>query len=203
MDILKSLRPLALSLNPTSSNTFVKLRERRSKLSGAVTDLINELGPEMFEDFDHARLVADPFREGAVDESDLPRSPSGSSHRRTASDSPAVSSRHDTVVRGLTAHEQLPTNESFHDLGQLGFFSTRPPSRSRSRSNSNSGGLGEGLKGLSTITGQRAFDEVAAKIRGAMRERGHERRRNKSESSWEFAGSGVATPSSDDGKKDA
>ena len=47
MDILKSLRPLVLSLNPSSANTLVKLRKRRAELSREVTDVINTLGPEL------------------------------------------------------------------------------------------------------------------------------------------------------------
>ncbi|KAL8964213.1 MAG: hypothetical protein Q9183_004613, partial [Haloplaca sp. 2 TL-2023] len=62
MDILKSLRPLVLSLNPTSANTLFKLRRKRKQLSAEVTDVINTLGPEMFPDFDSARIIADPFR---------------------------------------------------------------------------------------------------------------------------------------------
>jgi glycerol-3-phosphate O-acyltransferase/dihydroxyacetone phosphate acyltransferase len=51
MDIFKSLRPLKLSLNPTSANTIVKLRKRRAQLSDDVTELINNLGPEVFPGF--------------------------------------------------------------------------------------------------------------------------------------------------------
>ena len=60
MDIIKSLRPLMLSLNPSSSNTLVKLRERRGWLQEQINDIINELGPELFPDFDHHRIVSDP-----------------------------------------------------------------------------------------------------------------------------------------------
>lgn len=83
MDILKSLRPLVLCLNPTSANTLVKLRGKRSELSAQVTELINTLGPEMFPDFDATRIVADPFREGALQEPMSPRSPR--EHARTSS----------------------------------------------------------------------------------------------------------------------
>jgi glycerol-3-phosphate O-acyltransferase/dihydroxyacetone phosphate acyltransferase len=56
MDILKSLRPLVLCLSPSSAGTLVTLREQRRELSKKVTDLINELGPDMFPDCDGARL---------------------------------------------------------------------------------------------------------------------------------------------------
>ncbi|KAJ4293798.1 Glycerol-3-phosphate/dihydroxyacetone phosphate acyltransferase [Collariella sp. IMI 366227] len=57
MDIFKSLRPLALCINPSSSYNISQLRERRAELSKQVTDVINTLGPEMFPDFEHTRLV--------------------------------------------------------------------------------------------------------------------------------------------------
>ena len=57
MDIVKSIRPLVLALNPTSSNSLVKLRLQREELATQVTDLINELGPELFPDFEKMRLI--------------------------------------------------------------------------------------------------------------------------------------------------
>ncbi len=63
MDIVKSLPPLFVALNPSSSNTLVRLRARREQLSVAVTELINTLGPEVFPNFDAERIVADQFRE--------------------------------------------------------------------------------------------------------------------------------------------
>src|SRR5699024_2895220 len=62
MDIVKSLRPLVLSLNPSSVNTLVRLRHRRAALAQQVTEAINTLGPELFPDFDAARVITDPFR---------------------------------------------------------------------------------------------------------------------------------------------
>ena len=204
MDILKSLRPLVLSLYPTSANTLVRLRKKREQLSSEVTDVINTLGPEMFEDFDHARLVADPFREGFTQEPNSTSTPKSPSHSRDASDTifsspPRRSNTADaTIAGGRTAHGHLPRNESFANLGNMALFASRPPSRSRSRSNSHS----DGLKGLSTITSKASLDEVSKKIRGAMQERGKERSRRRSEGSWEFASSGSGTPVSDEGKKD-
>lgn len=57
MDIFKSLRPLFICLNPSSSYSIRQLRELRAELSERVTDIINTLGPEMFPDFEHTRLV--------------------------------------------------------------------------------------------------------------------------------------------------
>ena len=201
MDIVKSLRPLALCLNPTSSNTFSKLRERRAKLSAAVTDLINELGPEMFDDFDHTRLVSDPFKEGLLDESELPRSTSRPHDLSSPDQIPLSPPHRKDTDHGPAAHD-LPRNESFSNLGNLGIFSTRPPSRSRSRSNSGRESH-RGLKAFSAISDKASLEAVSQKIRGAMQERGAERSRRRSEASWEFASSGAVTPGDEDGKKDA
>ena len=208
MDILKSLKPLVLSLNPTSSNTLVRLREKRVKLSAEVTDLINTLGPEMFPDFDNARIVADPFRDGHIEEPGSPRTPKTPSHMRFPSDGSGPKRGHNagaSIGGGSSAHGHLPRNESFHNLSNFSLFATRPPSRSRSRSNSQSGGLAGAFKGFSSISSKESLEEVSKKIRGAMQERGKERSRRRSEEgSWEFASSGVATPGSEEleGKKE-
>ena len=206
MDIVKSLRPLVLSLNPSSSNTLVKLREKRAKLSQDVTELINTLGPEMFPDFDSARIVADPFREGYIQEPDSPRTPKSPRQGRFPSAFPPQPRRSHTlpdagIGGGSSAHGHLPRNESFGNLGNFSLFASRPPSRSRSRSNSNGEGLGGGFKAFSTISNKESLDEVSKKIRGAMMERGQRRRRS-DEGSWEFADSGGATPGSEEGKKE-
>ena len=212
MDILKSLRPLVLCLNPTSANTLVRLREKRTALSAEVTEVINTLGPEMFPDFDNVRIVADPFREGLMHELGTPKSPKSprTSHfpsRGYAPGSPRRSNTADASIGGgSSAHGHLPRNESFGNLGNIGLFATRPPSRSRSRSSS-AGGLanssGFPVKGFSTISSKESLDEVSKKIRGAMQERGQERSRRRSEEgSWELASSGAITPGSEEGKKE-
>lgn len=215
MDILKSLRPLVLCLNPTSANTLVKLRERRAELSAQVTEVINTLGPEMFPDFDSARIVADPFRDGALQEPTSPKSPRGHA-RSSPGHSPTTPARggnaEASIGGGSSAQGHLPRNESFGNLGNIGLFASGPPSRSRSR-NSSSANLGSfggfSGKGFSMISSKGALDEVSQKIRGAMRERGKERRRKSEEAieGWEFTGSGAVTsgtgtPASDEGKKE-
>lgn len=208
MDIVKSLRPLLLSLYPTSANTLQKLREKRATLSHEVTDVINTLGPEMFPDFDSARIVADPFRDGALQSPRSPKSPRTPS--RTSTSFPPTPPTHSNTNEGLPSLDggsstqgYLPRNESLHDLGNIGLFASRPPSRSRSRSSSSGGKTGSAgfaVKGFSTISSKESLEEVSKKIRGAMRERGKERRRRSEDGSgsWDFADSdtGNATPDS-------
>lgn len=217
MDIFKSLRPLVLSLNPTSANTLVKLREERARLSAEVTDVINELGPEMFPDFDSTRIIADPFREGGTP----PTSPKSPRHPRTPPHDIKPTSSTTTTTNDTTAasvpdssstQTHLPRNESFGNLGNIGLFASRPPSRSRSRTSSSSGlagSTGFPVKGFSSISSKETLEEVSKKIRGAMQERGAERRR-KSESGsgsggWDFAGSGSGSggEASEAGERDA
>jgi glycerol-3-phosphate O-acyltransferase/dihydroxyacetone phosphate acyltransferase len=182
MDIVKSLRPLVLSLNPASSHTVYKLRERRAHLSAEVTDLINTLGPEMFPDFDSARIVADPFRDGAAS----PISPThGAWHRRDSDQSgisdietsPKHRSHSFRHLGGSPRNGHIPRNDSLGNLGSIGVFSTRPSSTHRSRSSSRGGGGGFSLKGFSTLDSAGGFDEASIKIREAMKERGRMRRR--------------------------
>ncbi|KAH8697621.1 putative glycerol-3-phosphate acyltransferase Sct1 [Talaromyces proteolyticus] len=192
MDIVKSLRPLILSLNPSSANTLVKLRARREELSHEVTEAINTLGPELFPDFDSARIVADPFRDsGSLTQAEEAKEDDESRLSARKRDS-------------YTTQEPLPRNESFYNLASIGFFSTRPPSRSRSRSASghgHAGSTGQSLTALSTLDSQDGMDEISKRIHSAMRERGKERRRRSEDMSWEMASTGSMTPPEDETKK--
>jgi len=160
-----------------------------------LTELVNTLGPELFPDFEHARIVADPIKEGLThDPSSAPRTPVSASHSRESS---ASSSAPTEDLTGSSAYEPLPRNESFGNLGGLSFFASRPQSRSRSSPR----GLSESFK-MSSLTTKDGLDEVSKKIRGAMMERGKARRRTTSEGSWEFTGSGEQSPVSEEGKKE-
>ncbi|EEP80432.1 potential glycerol-3-phosphate acyltransferase [Uncinocarpus reesii 1704] len=175
MDILKSLRPLVLSLNPTSANTLYKLRARRAELSEMVTHLINTFGPELYPDFDATRNRCGPIQGRPFIQMSIWQKPK-----------PKLTEHHD----------QLPRNESFHDLARIGFFSTRPPSRDGGHSrSSSSGGLvrSSAMKPFTMLDSKESFDEVTKRIRGAMRERGR-RRRKSEDSAWSMASSGSMSP---------
>ncbi|KAF1812218.1 CTR1 suppressor protein, partial [Eremomyces bilateralis CBS 781.70] len=182
MDVFKSLRPLLLALNPTAGNVLVKLRARRAALAHQVTDLINTLGPELFPDFDAARIVADPFRPGDPTTSSNP----SRSHGRVDSrdvfnvDSPPTSPGSGgqppaSIGGGSSMAGNLPPNESFNNLAGIGLFATRPATPSKSRSRASSSG-GFPVQAFSTLDSKGSFDEVSKKIRGAMKERGQRRR---------------------------
>jgi glycerol-3-phosphate O-acyltransferase/dihydroxyacetone phosphate acyltransferase len=192
MDIAKSLRPLFLCLNPASGNSLVKLQNTRERLSHEVGELINTLGPEMFPDFDSTRILANPFDhgEGYHDPAATPpRTPGGSSARDTHYRFPSL---HINILSSDHGHhdhagakdraDNLPRNDSFKDISNIGLFATRPSSRSRSRSSSAGGLHGSGgfpIKAFSKLDGKGDFEEVSRKIRETMRERGERRRRGK------------------------
>lgn len=212
MDIVKSLRPLLLSLNPQSSNSLVKLREQRAVLVEQVTDVINELGPELYPDFNHQRIIGDPFHPLSPGHS-RPGTPSNrrrsGSNMRSDLDTLSMSSpsspespqfrRSQTAGAGIgggSGHgsDQLPRNESFKNLSGIGLFASRPATptgRSRSRTNSQ-GGLGSGGVKPMTVGGREGLskdgiDQLGEKIRGAMRERGRRRKSGSDgDGGWDF-----------------
>ncbi|KAI5288150.1 hypothetical protein KEM52_001282 [Ascosphaera acerosa] len=161
---LWSTVPFGFWLFPSiTANTLARLRARREQLSNHVTALINTLGPELYPDFDHMRIVGDPLRDTLfekprgddaedADYGDASREQEHGQAGRSAprqrqhqqqharSHSTAVGSESDagTGSGSVTGSSEgvLPRNESFPDLGKFGFFSTQPPSRAQSQSRS-------------------------------------------------------------------
>ncbi|KIW14217.1 hypothetical protein PV08_06998 [Exophiala spinifera] len=204
MDVVKSLPPLFIALNPRSSSRIARLRETRAALSVKVTELINTLGPEVFPDFDAERIVADPFREGAYQSSykKMPEEPRLLDGGEPMAPTPGAfeATSESPVQRSFSS--MLPSNESFGNIGGFGFFASRPTTpKSRSRSSSAGGALTSAsmpLKALSTLNTTESFDEVSKRIRGAMRERGRKRESEGmdtgTESSWDMASEGDEEP---------
>jgi len=176
MDIVKSLRPLFVALAPHHGNTLQKLRLRRQHLAQEVTDLINELGPEMFPDFQQKRIITADGTSTAPEseyysEPNTPTTPSYTSYN--------------------SSNTHLPRNESLHDLSNVGLFASRPttPYHHRSRSRSDSIGGGALLQGFSPLESKDNVDELSRKIRGEVRQRVT----RKNSGGWESdsSGSGV------------
>ena len=180
MDVAKSLRPLLLCLNPTSGNSVSRLRRRREELVDEVTHLINELGPELFPDFDSQRVVMGGSRPKTPD------SPSQASTRpwgdllhmtaRDASPDGGDARTRASLGGGSSIAGHLPRNESFKNLSNFGFFASRPQTPSTDRSRSRPGSRsGFGLMGMSSMDSSKHAEDVSKRIRGAMRERGRHR----------------------------
>ncbi|KAK6441435.1 Glycerol-3-phosphate/dihydroxyacetone phosphate acyltransferase [Oleoguttula sp. CCFEE 5521] len=194
MDIFKSLRPLFLLLFPSSSNTLVRLREQRTALQEQITEIVNELGPELFSDFDQQRILGDPQH--------TPHSPSRSrpstpNHTRDGSNdidalrfTPASPTSPKPLTRKRTDSNELPRNESFGNINSFPIFATRPgtPNRSRSRTNSSDGFKLKGFTALNSgkkkddDSEKKGLEAVSRELKAAMRERGKRR----SKSGWEF-----------------
>ena len=181
MDIVKSLPPLFVALNPSSSSALTRLRERREALAMKVTELVNFFGPEVYPDFDADRIVPDPYQDGVyqssyrkvpenirIEEATEPSTPTSLSFGEKEQTTPTGNS-----------FGSLPKNESFANIGAFGFFASRPHTpKSRSRSSSAGGALNGrdgGLRAFSSMEQQESFDEVSKRIRGAMKERGRKR----------------------------
>ncbi|KAG9951692.1 glycerol-3-phosphate O-acyltransferase, partial [Aureobasidium melanogenum] len=218
MDIVKSLRPLILSLGPSSGNTLVKLRAQRASLVEQVTQVINELGPELYPDFDHQRIISDPSHplSPQYSQPQTPRSRRSSEYDRMSMTSPDLAGYFSTTgtagasIGGGSGQNttHLPRNESFGNIGGFGFFSSRPhtPNRSRSRNRSRTdsdGGMGfTAMKPMTTIDSKGGYEQVTEKIRDAMKQRGR-RRRSEAASvvdGWEMADADVEVE--DEDKKD-
>ncbi|CAG8435904.1 6891_t:CDS:10 [Diversispora eburnea] len=58
LDIYKSIRPLFLSLLPWTRPNIENLRNVREKLSDDLTNLINQLAPQIYPDFDVERIIS-------------------------------------------------------------------------------------------------------------------------------------------------
>jgi len=191
MDIVKSLRPLVVCLNPSSSYNIQQLRARRVELSNKVTDLVFTLGPEMFpDDFERfARMArARECTSSPPDSTGRTRvlSPDYDFRGRSGS-TPSIASELETAsppsLSRQGTHQSsrlLPRNDSFSNIGDAELFSTRPPSRARSRSRSPSrgndsrsgwGGAGVAMSGLTTMSSAEGFNEASRRIREAMRHR--------------------------------
>jgi glycerol-3-phosphate O-acyltransferase/dihydroxyacetone phosphate acyltransferase len=56
-DVVRSLRPLFLSLWPWNQREVNKLREMRESLTNEISEIIDEFGPKLYENFDQARIL--------------------------------------------------------------------------------------------------------------------------------------------------
>jgi glycerol-3-phosphate O-acyltransferase/dihydroxyacetone phosphate acyltransferase len=165
MDILKSLGPLWKAMNPFSNSELAKLQERREHLASRVNDIINELGPEMYDDFYSKRIIQDPFSQDA--EPSTP--PPIKTDADAAKEGPQAIETYDFPTSPTSP--SLPRNESFGDLANQDIFSSRPhtPKKSRSRNASSADFGGFTLKPFSTIDGN--LDEVKKRLKDGVKQR--------------------------------
>jgi glycerol-3-phosphate O-acyltransferase/dihydroxyacetone phosphate acyltransferase len=183
MDILKSLGPLWKMMNPFSNNEVVKLQERRENLAQRVNDIINELGPEMYEDFHSKRIIEEPFtREKGEEERPITPPPHKSDEDAKVEAGQDIETYDFPTSPGSI--NEIPRNESFHDLANQDIFSSRPqtPKKSRSRNSSSANLGGFQLKPFSTIDGN--LDEVKRRLTDGVKQRTR-KRRSSGEGAWD------------------
>lgn len=160
-DEFRSLRPLFLSLNPTSANTIYKLRQTREALAIELTELINTLGPELFPDFDPGKVIAMP-------EYMIQNSRTCQSHSRTASfDKSDDLSSSRTLSCASTL--DLSRNTSLQSLPSLQLFTSYSFG-----SNSKIDSFYEDNQKINKnnkLSKSESFEEVSKKIRKAMKQR--------------------------------
>lgn len=180
MDILKSLGPLWKMMNPFSNSELIKIQERREKLAVRVNDIINELGPEMYDDFYSKRIIQDPFTQ----DQNRPRTPPLKSDAEAKAEGPKDIETYDYPASPGSDHE-LRRNESFHDLANQDIFSSAPqtPKKSRSRNASSSNLGGFQLKPFSTIDGN--LDEVKRRLKDGVNLRRVQSRSSATDGSWD------------------
>lgn len=109
MDVLKSLPPLLVALNPISANSLAKLREERQALSTKVVDTIDTFAPEIFPDFEHEKLVPHGYPHDDTYQSRLKSMPPSEPESRNTSKTRGSRSRsrsagflQDTLLKPLT-----------------------------------------------------------------------------------------------------
>ncbi|KAH5167444.1 hypothetical protein HBI25_075630 [Parastagonospora nodorum] len=171
MDILKSLGPLWKAMNPFSNSELAKLQDRREHLAKRVNEIINELGPEMYEDFYSKRIIEDPFN------ADTPTTPPPIKTDVDArAEGPQSVETYDFPASPTSPAASLPRNESFGDLANQDIFSSRPhtPKKSRSRNASSANLGGFMLKPFSTIDGN--IEEVKKRLKDGVKQRMGKRR---------------------------
>lgn len=55
---VRSLRPLVIALVPGQQRTLDRVKDMREKLANELADVINEYGPEVFEDFNEVNIIS-------------------------------------------------------------------------------------------------------------------------------------------------
>ncbi|KKZ62835.1 hypothetical protein EMCG_02830 [[Emmonsia] crescens] len=127
-DVLKSLPPLLVALNPRSVNSLAQLRAERQALAAQVVEVIDTFGPEILPDFESEKLV----HENPNDDSylsrlkSMPPSRAGSRSRSESRGSGRRSSSfgsflHDTLIKPLStiSDDNLgEVNRRIRDSGQ-------------------------------------------------------------------------------------
>ncbi|KAL9933544.1 hypothetical protein V8E36_007720 [Tilletia maclaganii] len=125
IDIYKSLPPLVVSLIPGNHKAIKRLQEMRTRLSADLHRLIDELAPQVFEDFDSFRLlhpaVSSAPRSGMA-RKDSSASASASSLATAAATTAPPPPRGRAAETTDTETGTETENETDHDEHEAGFW---------------------------------------------------------------------------------
>ncbi|CAI2163339.1 6790_t:CDS:2 [Funneliformis geosporum] len=170
IDVYKSIRPLFLSLLPWTRSSIQNLRTVREKLSTDITNLINELAPQIYHDFDVERIV-----QAAAERSVMPtlsnslfQSPINWLDDRIFNwERQGETSEFDDVIYFLEKN-----NGSTSGRSRTSSWASGSSSRSRSRANSfTSGPPGESyrVEALTELPRDKPFSELHSRTGGFTR----------------------------------
>lgn len=169
MDIFKSLRPLALALNPSRTNTIVQLKETRRQLIGEVTDLVNTLGPELYPELKQGKHVVDIVREEKREEAEQMRANAIREARLYRNRSESDISDPGSLSR-VGSERDLANIPVFSTQSVLSSTSTSPASHGAMSPKHVTASMDDMVE--SEASGQQQFQtEVSSRIRAAMSER--------------------------------
>ncbi|PIA12778.1 hypothetical protein COEREDRAFT_83920 [Coemansia reversa NRRL 1564] len=126
MDIVKSIRPLFLTLILGSEHTLLLARQRE-QLSADITELVNELGPQIYPEFTTTR-ISEQLGNGRTTHSNIINESADIFHRKMREGEQALRHRiNETVSRATTATETEP-HDTVSDCDNI------PKDRARRRS---------------------------------------------------------------------
>lgn len=177
MDIFKSLRPLALALNPTTKNTVEQLKATRRELVVEITETINTLGPQLFSDFDQVALKKQQQQQRKEAINDYMMTNNNNDDESNEEGATAVDrKRRDSNVSVGSSIESnaISRVNSESDLANMPLFSSEDYGSSATSSNLSSNRQSyQSLNIISaTTTSQKIFQtEISKRIREAIAEK--------------------------------
>lgn len=168
MDVLKSIKPLYLSLI-SSTKELSDLRDERAKLSLEVTEIVNELGPKVFSKFNdetHLNKLADDIEDEYEIVRLRSRSRSGSRSRSSSRSRPNIS-RTGSQMSGFS---EFGTDEEGNGkLPNLSHVSIFPDTYSNVSVSSSDSGIATGSS--KTASGELLTNRVRDKVLQRNREK--------------------------------
>ncbi|KAJ1726862.1 Glycerol-3-phosphate/dihydroxyacetone phosphate acyltransferase [Coemansia biformis] len=131
MDIVKSIRPLFLTLIVGAEHTELLARQREN-LSNDITELVNELGPQIYPEFSNTR-ISEQLGTGATTHANLINGTADAFHRKMREGEQAIRQRIAGARRASSDgdDDEGDGGADNADVGDEGDSSTEPAARPR------------------------------------------------------------------------